>query len=250
MVSGTSLTVGIAFLAGLASFLSPCIVPLIPAYIGYLGGHFASPSSPAGADQDARQGQDRVRVLGHALAFIFGFSLIFILFNIVAAALGLWLGGVRDLVARLGGLLVIVFGLHTLGLFRIPWLEYDWRIHAMPAPTPDYLSSALMGIIFSAGWSPCIGPTLGMIMTLAMHDRSAPRAVLLGVAFSAGLAVPFLLAALGVDWVIRLLRQHRRLLRGVNIALGLLLILVGCLLVLGSFNWLTTLFPPISLFGL
>ncbi len=189
-------------------------------------------------------------VFGHALAFVLGFSLVFLLFNVIAAAFGVWLGGARDILARLGGFLVILFGLHTTGLFRIPWLDYDLRIHTLPRPTWGYLSSVLMGVIFSAGWSPCIGPTLGMILTLAMYGQSVSRAVFLGIAFSLGLAIPFLLAALGIDLATRLLRRYRRLLRGVEIVMGVLLILVGVLLVVGSFNRLTTLFPPVIAFGL
>ncbi len=240
MVNGESLTLAIAFLAGLATFLAPCILPVIPAYVSYLGGRYARSASVEGNRQ-----QPRGAVLLHALAFIAGFTSIFLLFNIVAAAIGLWLGSVREILARLGGVVVLLLGLHTSGLLRLPWLEYDLRVHATPRPDSGYLTSALMGVIFSAGWSPCVGPTLGMIMTLAMYGQSVLRAVLLGMAFSLGLAIPFLVAALGLGWVTRLLQRYRSLLRGVEIALGILLILVGLTLVTGTFNNLTNLLPPI-----
>lgn len=243
MVNGESLTLTIAFLAGLATFLAPCVLPLVPAYVGYLGGQYAR---VAVAEESSKQ--PRRAIVLHALAFIAGFTLVFLIFHIIAAAIGLWLGSVREVLARVGGLIVIVFGLHTTGVWRIPWLDYDLRIHTAPRSDRGYLSSALMGVVFSAGWSPCVGPTLGLILTLAMYTSSVLRAIGLGIAFSLGLAVPFLLTALGLGWVTRLLRRYRRFLRGVEIATGVLLIVVGLMLVSGTFNTLTNLLPPTLIF--
>ncbi|MCL4352109.1 MAG: cytochrome c biogenesis protein CcdA [Firmicutes bacterium] len=235
-----NVTIGLAFLAGLASFLSPCVLSLVPAYVGYLGGRAAGGES---------SGKDRWVTFTHGLAFVLGFSLVFILFNIIASALGLLLYDVRTWLAKIGGIVIIIFGLHMIGVFRIPFLEYDVRVHSQVNPRWGYLSSILMGIFFSAGWSPCIGPVLGWIMTFSINGGSIVKGITLGVAYSAGLAVPFLLAALGIGWVSIILRRYSKLMRVVEVVMGVLLIVVGVLLFLGSFSLLAN-FLPIFNFGL
>ena len=235
-----NVTIGLAFIAGLASFLSPCVLSLVPAYIGYLSGRAAGGET---------SGKNRWATFSHGVAFVLGFSLVFILFNILAAALGLILNDVRTWLAKIGGLIIIIFGLHMIGVFRIPFLEYDVRIHTKVDRRWGYLSSALLGIFFSAGWSPCIGPVLGWIMTFSINGGSIIKGTALGVAYSAGLAIPFLLAALGIGWVSTLLRRFSRVMRVVEIIMGLLLIVVGILLILGSFNILAGYMPVIN-FGL
>jgi cytochrome c-type biogenesis protein len=235
-----NVTIGLAFLAGLASFLSPCVLSLVPAYIGYLGGRAAGGESSS---------KNRWVTFTHGLAFVLGFSLVFILFNIIASALGLLLYDVRTWLAKIGGLVIIIFGLHMVGIFRIPFLEYDARIHSQVDRRWGYISSALMGIFFSAGWSPCIGPVLGWIMTFSVNSGSIEKGTMLGVAYSAGLAIPFLLAALGIGWVSTLLRHYSKVMRVVEIFMGVLLIVVGILLFLGSFNVLANYIPLIN-FGL
>lgn len=235
-----NVTIGLAFLAGLASFLSPCVLSLVPAYIGYLGGRAAGGES---------SGKNRWVTFSHGLAFVLGFSLVFILFNIIASALGLLLYDVRTWLAKLGGFVIVVFGLHMIGVFRIPFLEYDLRVHSQVDRRLGYISSVLMGIFFSAGWSPCIGPVLGWIMTFSVNGGSIVKGTTLGVAYSAGLAIPFLLAALGIGWVSNILRRYSKLMRMVEIVMGVLLIMVGILLFLGSFSVLANYIPLIN-FGL
>jgi cytochrome c-type biogenesis protein len=235
-----NVTIGLAFVAGLASFLSPCVLSLVPAYIGYLGGRAAGGET---------SGKDRWVTFTHGIAFVLGFSLVFILFNILASAVGLLLNDVRTWLAKIGGIIIIIFGLHMIGVFRIPFLEYDVRIHAKVDRRWGYLSSALLGIFFSAGWSPCIGPVLGWIMTFSINGGSIVKGTALGVAYSAGLAIPFLLAALGIGWVSHLLRKFSKVMRIVEIIMGVLLIVVGILLILGSFNILAGYMPIIN-FGL
>jgi cytochrome c-type biogenesis protein len=233
-------TIGLAILAGLASFLSPCVFALVPVYIGYLGGRAVGGESNS---------HNRWVTFSHGLAFVVGFSLVFILFNIIAAALGGMLLGVRIWLAKLGGIIVIIFGLHMIGVFRIPFLEYDVRIHSQADPRWGYLSSLLMGIFFSAGWAPCVGPILGSIMTFAANGGSIFRGILLGLAYSAGLAIPFLVAALGIGWVSTILRRYSRVMRITEIVMGILLVVSGILLFLGSFNILAS-FVPFFNFGL
>ncbi len=235
-----NVTIGLAFLAGLASFLSPCVLSLVPAYIGYLGGRAAGGESSS---------KNRWVIFTHGLAFVLGFSLVFILFNIIASALGLLLYDARTWLAKIGGLVIIIFGLHMIGVFRIPFLEYDVRIHSQVDHRWGYISSVLMGIFFSAGWSPCIGPVLGWIMTFSINSGSIVKGTTLGIAYSTGLAIPFLLAALGIGWVSTLLRRYSRVMRVVEIFMGVLLIVVGTLLFLGSFNVLANYIPLIN-FGL
>jgi cytochrome c-type biogenesis protein len=232
--------IGLAFLAGLASFLSPCVLCLVPVYIGYLGGR------AVGGEASSK---NRWVTFTHGLAFVVGFSLIFILFNILAAALGGLLLGMRTWLAKIGGVIVIIFGLHMIGVFRIPFLEYDVRIHSQADPRWGYLSSVLMGVFFSAGWAPCVGPILGSIMTFAANGGSILKGVFLGSAYSAGLAVPFLLAALGIGWVTIILRRYSKVMRIAEIVMGIILVLAGILLILGTFNIIASYIPFIN-FGL
>jgi cytochrome c-type biogenesis protein len=235
-----NVTIGLAFLAGLASFLSPCVLSLVPAYIGYLGGRAAGGES---------SGKDRLTTFMHGLAFVIGFSLVFVIFNILASALGLLLYEVRSWLAKIGGIVIIIFGLHMIGVFRIPFLEYDVRVHSPVDRRWGYLSSVLMGVFFSAGWSPCIGPVLGWIMTFSLNGGSIIKGTMLGIAYSAGLAIPFLLAALGIGWVSNLLRYHSKVMHVIEIIMGILLVVVGILLFLGSFAILSNYLPIID-FGL
>ncbi len=235
-----NVTIGLAFIAGLASFLSPCVLSLVPAYIGYLGGRAAGGES---------SGNRRWVTFSHGLAFVLGFSIVFIFFNILASALGLLLYDVRTWLAKIGGIVIIIFGLHMIGVFRIPFLEYDIRVHSQVDSRWGYISSAFMGIFFSAGWSPCIGPVLGWIMTFSANGGSILKGTSLGVAYSAGLAIPFLAAALGIGWVSVILRRYGKVMRVVEVAMGVLLIVVGILLFLGSFNTLASYVPWIN-FGL
>jgi cytochrome c-type biogenesis protein len=223
-----NVSIGLAFLAGLASFLSPCVFSLIPAYIGYLSGR-----SVAEAADDKLT--NRWNTFTHGLAFVIGFSVIFIVIGAAASALGGILSDVRPWLGKIGGLFVIMFGLHMTGLLRIPFLEFDLRPQTRIDQQRSYFSSFLMGIVFSAGWSPCIGPVLGAIATLALNGGSIIEGVRLLSAYSAGLAVPFLLAALGIGWVTHILRKYRRLTHYIEISMGVVLIIVGVLLVLGRF---------------
>jgi cytochrome c-type biogenesis protein len=239
-MTNINVSTGLAFLAGLASFLSPCVLGLVPIYIGYLGGRAAGGESNR---------CNRWITFSHGLAFVVGFSLVFILFNIFAAAIGGLLPNLRPWLAKIGGVIVIIFGLHMIGVFRIPFLEYDLRVHSKTNPRWGYFSSILMGVFFSAGWSPCVGPILGSIMTFAINGGSIPKGILLGCAYSAGLAIPFLLAALGIGWVSDILRRYNKVMRITEIIMGILLVMAGILLFLGSFNILASYVPFLD-FGL
>ena len=233
-----NVSVGLAFIAGVASFLSPCVLALVPAYIGYLGGRAAGGEGGA---------NNRFVTFTHGVAFVLGFSTVFVLLGVAASALGGLLYDVRTWLGRIGGLVVIVFGLHMIGVIRIPFLEYDTRMQEMPDPKLGYLSSALMGVFFSAGWSPCVGPVLGAILTLALNGGSISSGVVLLSAYSAGLAIPFLIAALGIGWVTAILRKYNKVMRYTEIIMGVLMVIIGVMLMTGAFNIIATLFPGWSL---
>lgn len=219
---------GLAFLAGLASFLSPCVFSLVPAYIGYLGGR-----SVAAGEGTV---ENRWLTFSHGVAFVLGFSVVFVTLGVATSALSGLLYDVREWIAKIGGLVVVIFGLHMTHIIRIPFLDYDLRPQSQPQRQQGYISSALMGVFFSAGWSPCVGPVLGAILTLSFVGGSVLRGASLLTAYSAGLAIPFLLAALGVGWVTTILRKYGRVMRITEIVMGVLLIIVGVMLFLGTFE--------------
>jgi cytochrome c-type biogenesis protein len=220
-------TIGLAFLAGLVSFLSPCVFSLVPAYIGYLGGR------AAGGEVTAN---NRFITFTHGLAFVLGFSLVFITLGVASSAFGRLLFDLRFILAKVGGIIVIIFGLHMIGVFRIPFLEYDTRVQQLPDRKWGYLSSMLMGVFFSAGWAPCVGPVLGSILTLAMNGGSLSTGVSLLSAYSAGLAIPFLFAALGVGWVSITLRKYGKVMHYIEIGMGVVLVILGIMLFAGVFE--------------
>lgn len=220
------ISLGLAFLAGLASFLSPCVFTLVPAYVGYLGGRAAGMDSAA---------DNRFVTFTHGLAFVLGFSVVFILFGVAASAVGHFLVGARDTITRLGGILVIIFGLHMIGVLRVPILDYDTRVQQAPDRKFGYVSSALMGILFSAGWSPCVGPVLGAILTFALNGGSISTGITLLSAYSAGLAIPFLIAALGIGWITVTLKKYSQVMHYVEVTMGVVLVIVGYLLNSGTF---------------
>lgn len=224
-------TVGLAFLAGLASFLSPCVFSLVPAYVGYLGGR-----SIAASQVDSPPG--KVDTFLHGLAFVIGFSLIFLTLGLTMSAVGGLLYEARFWLAKIGGVIVVILGLHMTGVLRIPFLEYDLRPQTQLDKRRSFFSSALLGITFSAGWSPCIGPILGMILTLAINGGSVSQGVMLLGFYSTGLAIPFLIAALGIGWVTDTLQKHGKVMHYVEIGMGVVLIIVGVMLFLGVFNTL------------
>jgi len=221
------ITIGLAFLAGLASFLSPCVFSLVPAYIGYLGGRAVGGEATA---------NNRFVTFTHGLAFVLGFSIVFITLGVASSAFGRLLFDLRFILSKVGGIIVIIFGLHMIGVFRIPFLAYDTRVQQLPDRRLGYLSSALMGVFFSAGWAPCVGPVLGAILTLALNGGSISTGVSLLSAYSAGLAIPFLIAALGVGWVSVTLRKYGKVMHYVEIAMGVVLVLVGIMLFSGTFE--------------
>jgi cytochrome c-type biogenesis protein len=223
------LAIPVAVVAGLVSFASPCVLPLVPAYVGYLGGMTGSADrlgSPAGTTL-VRTAPARSRVLLGVGLFVAGFTAVFVALAALAGSLGGVLVEYQDVISRVLGVVVIVLGLGFLGL--VPFLQNEKRVHL--APRAGLWGAPLLGVTFGLGWVPCIGPTLAAILTLSLDGGSAGRGALLAVAFCLGLGLPFLLVALGIEsstTMLGFLRRHRlaimRLGGGMLVILGLALV--------------------------
>jgi cytochrome c-type biogenesis protein len=225
----------VAFVAGLLSFLSPCVLPLVPSYVGFITGMTLPEVS----------GRRRAAFL-HAVLFVAGFSLVFVLLGASATALGRALNYYQVWLQRVGGVLIIIFGFLCLGVFKVGILNQERRVHLDHKPV-GYLGSALVGVAFGAGWTPCIGPVLGAILGLAATTSDVTRGMQLLAVYSAGLALPFLIAAVAVESFLDWFQGFRRYLPWVMRLSGLILIVVGILLVTGEFTrlagWLQGLTP-------
>jgi len=225
----------LAFVAGLLSFLSPCVLPLIPSYVGFLTGLTLE-------ELEVRRGT----ALAHALWFVAGFSLIFIALGVTASALGVVLLRSQVWIGRIGGGVVILFGLYLLGVLRPRSLTRERKVQLTRKPL-GYLGSAFVGVTFGAAWTPCIGPILGAILTLAAAQASVAHGAALLTAYSAGLALPFVVTALALDRFLAWFQRFRPYLAWVERSAGVLLILLGLLLVTDRFtllaSWLQGLTP-------
>jgi cytochrome c-type biogenesis protein len=225
----------VAFSAGLLSFLSPCVLPLVPSYVTFITGLSL---------EEVRT--SRRTALIHALLFVLGFSLIFIALGATASVLGRFLFVARVWISRVGGALIVLFGLYLLGVFNFRVLAQDRRVYLADKPL-GYLGTVLVGLAFGAGWTPCIGPILGSILIYTSSTADLHRGLLLLTAYSAGLAVPFLIAALAIDRFLAAFARWRGAMKWVNRVGGVLLIIVGLLLITNYFTvlagWLQALTP-------
>ena len=229
------MNLAIAFGAGILSFVSPCVLPLVPAYLVNLAG------------ETALSGMDRRRTIAHAAAFVAGFSAVFTLLWVGIALLGTLGTDLVTWLQRIGGFILIVLGMHMLGLITIPFLERTAGLR-LEGASSGYRRSILIGIAFGAGWTPCIGPYLALILTILLNNDVASGAVLL-LAYSLGLGVPFLLVAGGFGSVRRALDWVRIHIRAVNAVGGTLVIVMGLLLLSGQLTRLNQLFNFLPLIG-
>jgi cytochrome c-type biogenesis protein len=225
-----SVGLAIALTAGLLSFLSPCVLPLVPSYLSFVTGMTLD---------DLQETEDRRHVLAHSLLFVAGFTAVFMVLGASASFLGRFAHAYEIWIARVGGALIIVLGLHLLGVFRIAPLMRERRVHLSDKPA-GFMGTIAVGAAFGAGWTPCIGPVLGGILTLAGTRETVWAGTWLLFVYSVGLAVPFLLAALALDRFLATFKRFRAWIPWMERAAGALLILLGLLLVTGSFTLLTT----------
>ncbi len=228
------LAIPVAMAAGLVSFFSPCVVPLLPGYLSYTTGL-------SGADlADARRG----RMLAGSLLFVLGFSFVFVSYGALIGAVGEWLFTYERQITIVLGILTIMLGLVFLGV--VPWMQRDWRIHKVPAV--GLAAAPMLGVLFGLGWAPCIGPTLTAVTALALNEGSAGRGALLSFVYCLGLGLPFIFAALAYRHMLGTIRWVRRHQQWVTAFGGLMLIAVGLLLVTGwwdvAVDWIRTWFFP------
>jgi cytochrome c-type biogenesis protein len=225
----------VSFSAGLLSFLSPCVLPLVPSYVTFITEMSLEEVRTA-----------RRTALVHALLFVLGFSLIFIALGATASVLGRVLFVARAWIARIGGALIIVFGLYLLGAFNVRLLSQDKRVYLADKPL-GYLGTVVVGLAFGAGWTPCIGPILGSILIYSSSTADLHRGLLLLTAYSAGLAIPFIVAALAIDRFLATFARFHGAMKWVNRVGGVVLIAAGLLLVTNYFSvlagWLQALTP-------
>lgn len=222
----------ISFAAGLLSFLSPCVLPLIPSYVTFV----------TGLSLEDVQRSRHIALL-HSLLFVLGFSLIFLALGATATTLGRMLGYNREWVGRIGGVLVIVLGLYLLGAFNIGWFSRERRLHIADKPL-GYVGTVFVGMAFAAGWTPCIGPILGAVLTYTASSADLNHGLVLLSAYSLGLAVPFVLAALMVDRFIGLFQRYRKAMIWTSRIAGVLLIGVGILMLTDTMRLLSQWLNP------
>ncbi len=217
-----SLGVLVAFSAGLFSFLSPCVLPLFPSYLSFITGMSVDRLT---ADADA---SERSRVLGHSAAFVAGFTVVFVSLGASFSAAGQFFFDYRDAIRIGGGLLIVVFGLYIAGVLRIGVFGRYAQVSLKNKPA-GFLGSFAVGLTFAIGWTPCVGPVLGSILTLAGNDRTVQQGVALLLAYSAGLGVPFLLFSLALGRFLRFFKGYRPFIPTVERVAGVLLVAVGAL---------------------
>ncbi|MEM9524290.1 MAG: cytochrome c biogenesis protein CcdA [Pseudomonadota bacterium] len=234
----------VALAAGLLSFLSPCVLPIVPPYLAYMGG------ITMGELIEARVARRRAIIA--AGCFVLGLSTIFLLLGFTASFLGQFFLRNQQLFAQISGLVIIILGLHFVGLFRIPILDREARLEVGDQGGSAF-GAYVLGLAFAFGWTPCIGPQLGAILSLAASETSMARGTALLGVYAAGLGVPFLLAAVFVQGAVRVMKRLKRHMGLIEKIMGGLLIAVGLMLVTGAFAdlsfWLLEVFPVLAMLG-
>jgi cytochrome c-type biogenesis protein len=231
-----------AFLAGLVSFLSPCVLPLVPGYVSLISG--------VGVEQLKTQESQLLRkVMLNSVAFILGFSVVFITLGAVATEVTQILSRYRSTLAQIAGVVIILFGLHLTGVFKIKALYTDARLHSVKGGSTAW-GAFVIGFAFAFGWTPCVGPVLTVILTFAAAQDSITKGIMLLAIYSMGLAVPFLLTALGVERFLKFYSRFRAHMHAIEVASGVLLIALGMLLVLGRFTIISNYLSFLNRFAL
>ncbi|TAK36854.1 MAG: cytochrome c biogenesis protein CcdA [Chloroflexota bacterium] len=220
-----NLSILIAFGAGLLSFLSPCVLPLVPAYVSHM----------AGTSIRQYTSSDRLVTFLHALAFVVGFSTVFVTFWVSIGLIGFLVQDAMRYIRQGGGVILVLMGLNLMGIIKIPFLYRDMHVEIRQRERPSYPVSFMIGVLFAAGWTPCIGPTLGAIIGLATYSETVWNGAYLLIAYSAGLGIPFLGTALALGTASGYLRRINRYMPVISIVSGIFLIVVGILMLTNMF---------------
>ncbi len=249
-MDASELTYLVAAGGGLASFLSPCVLPLVPAYLCLIAGtsfeQLEQSSSTEGGSAI------NMRVLGMSILFVLGFSTIFILLGASASAVNRLLLQHMDILSKIAGIVIIIFGIHMTGLVRIPILYREARFNSIEKPQ-GWFGAYIIGLAFGFGWTPCIGPILGTILAIAASESSLTYGVSMLSVYAAGLGIPFLLAALAINPFMRFMNKFKKYFRALEVGTGLVIILTGTLILTGQFQilayWFLELFPGLANIG-
>lgn len=235
MNDSVSVSLGLAFVAGLVSFLSPCVLPIVPSYVTFITGMTLDEMSTGG------RRAARTRAALHAVLFVLGFGIVFVALGATATALGSALRRSLPLLQQIGGVVIAAFGLYLMGVLRFSWLMRERRVHLASKPA-GMAGTVLVGVAFGAGWTPCVGPVLASILLYAGARATMARGMLLLGSYALGLGIPFLVAAVGFNWFLAGTQRLRRWLRPIEITAGVLLVLVGVMLFTGRFTVLSNFF--------
>lgn len=236
-----------AFVFGIISFISPCVLPIVPGYISFISG-----VSLNEIDKSKNSIAIRKKIMLNTLAFVLGFSLVFVLLGATATVIGQFLFTNLSTLSQIAGVIIIIFGLHMAGVFKIKFLQFEKRFHSQSKPL-GYLGSFVVGLAFAFGWTPCIGPILGGILALAAQKETVGQGILLLTSYSAGLGIPFLITGFSLSIFYVAFNKIKRYFYLIEIIGGILLILIGILMLTGSLmviaNYLTNWFPFLGELG-
>ena len=237
-----------AFGAGVLSFASPCVLPLIPAYLCFLGGASLDElTAEGGVDKQVQR-----RVFISAIAFVLGFSTVFIVLGATATAVSSLVAENINILSKIAGVVIVIFGLHYMGLFKIGFLNFEKRVHVESRPT-SLIGAYIIGLAFAFGWTPCVGPILATILMVAASGDEVMYGVSLLTVYALGIGLPFLLAAFAVKPFMSFLGRFRKHMRTVELAIGALLVITGIAIFTGSLaevsNWILETFPSIAEVG-
>jgi len=231
-----------AFFAGVISFLSPCVLPLVPGYVSLISG--AGVEELKGSDAHLFR-----KVMLNSAAFIIGFSIVFITLGAISTEVGQVLAQYKSLLARIAGAVIILFGLHLTGIFQIKALLADTRLHTLKGGASPW-GAFVIGFAFAFGWTPCVGPILAVVLGFAAAQDTVVKGIFLLAVYSAGLAVPFLVTSLGIERFLRFYNRFKFHMHAVEVASGALLIVLGILLVMGRFTLIAGYFSFLNRFAL